>query len=95
LSAGLIFAQHAAQRQLWIRWNDDVARRLRGSAPLDRRMVSVRRLCAQEGKAPADVFTWATKEGHEILRVRRGNRFHFYILPLPADRQNATEVDNA
>ncbi len=87
--------QDAAQRQLWIRWNDDVARRLRGTAPLDRRMVSVRRLCAQERKPPADVFTWASKEGHEILRVRRGSSFHFYILPSPADRQNATEVDNA
>ena len=86
--------QDAAQRQLWIRWNDDVARRLRGSAPLDRRMVSVRQLCAQEGKPPAEVFTWASQEGHEIVRVRRGNRFNFYILPSFAECQSTTEDDD-
>ena len=87
--------QDAAQRQLWIRWNDDVARRLQGTAPLDRRMVSVRRLCAQEGKLPADVLVWASTQGHEILRVRRGTSFRFYILPAQPDCQRDKDVRHA
>jgi hypothetical protein len=87
--------QDAARRQLWIKWNDDVARRLQGTAPLDRRMVSVRRLCAQEDKLPADVFTWASTQGHEILRVRRGTGFHFYILPSQPERQCGEDVSHA
>ena len=87
--------QDAAQRQLWIRWNDDVARRLQGAAPLNRRMVSVRRLCAQEGKLPAEVFTWASTQGHEILRVRRGTSVRFYILPSCTDRQCGEDASHA
>jgi hypothetical protein len=39
--------QEAAQRQLWIKWDTDVAERLGGSAAIDARMISVRRICAQ------------------------------------------------
>ncbi len=87
--------QDAAQRQLWIKWNDDVARRLQGTAPLDRGMVSVRRLCAQERKLPSEVFTWASTQGHEILRVRRGTSFRFYILPSHTELQGSEEVGHA
>jgi DNA invertase Pin-like site-specific DNA recombinase len=73
--------QDAAQRQLWIKWNNDVERRLGGSAPIDKRMVSVKRLCAQEGKAAGEILRWASEHGHEILRVRRGTSFRFYIVP--------------
>jgi len=41
------------------------------------------------------VFAWASQEGHEIVRVRRGNRFNFYVLPSSTDRSSATEVDHA
>jgi DNA invertase Pin-like site-specific DNA recombinase len=76
--------QDAAQRQLWITWNDDVERRLSGTAPIDQRMISVKRLCAQEGKLAGDVLAWASTHGHEILRVRRGTSFRFYIVPSGA-----------
>jgi hypothetical protein len=73
--------QDAAQRQLWITWSDDVATRLKGSAPIDERMISVKRLCAQEHQLPGEVLTWASAHGHQILRVRRGTSFRFYIRP--------------
>jgi DNA invertase Pin-like site-specific DNA recombinase len=87
--------QDATRRQLWIRWNADVERRLNGSAVLDNRMISVRRLCAQEGKPPGAVLQWASSHGHTIIRVRRGTNFHFYIAPAPADRHSADEVGHA
>lgn len=37
--------QDAAQRQLWISWDEDVERRLCGTAPIDSSMISVKRLC--------------------------------------------------
>jgi hypothetical protein len=80
--------QDAAQRQLWIKWNTDVERRLGGSAPIDKRMVSVKRLCAQEGKAAPEVLQWASAHGHEILRVRRGTSFRFYIVPSAPNREH-------
>ena len=80
--------QDAAQRQLWIKWNDDVERRLGGTAPIDKRMVSVKRLCAQEGKAAGEVLRWASEHGHEILRVRRGTSFRFYIVPSDPDPEH-------
>jgi hypothetical protein len=87
--------QDATRRQLWIRWNADVERRLNGSAVLDNRMISVRRLCAQEGKPPGAVLQWASSHGHTIIRVRRGTNFHYYIAPTPADRHSADEVGHA
>ena len=87
--------QDATQRQLWIRWNADVERRLNGSAILDNRMISVRRLCAQERKPPSEVFQWARSHGHTIIRVRRGTNFHFYIAPALANRHGADGVGHA
>ena len=56
--------QDAAQHQLWIRWDDDIATRLNGGAPIDERMISVKRLCAQEDKLPGEVLNWASTHGH-------------------------------
>jgi hypothetical protein len=80
--------QDAAQHQLWIRWDDDVATRLNGGAPIDERMISVKRLCAQEDKLPGEVLNWASTHGHQILRVRRGTSFRFYILPRDHDPEH-------
>lgn len=73
--------QDTRQSQLWIRWGEDVAQRLSGGAPFDPQMVSVRRLCAVQGKHPDDVLAWARAEGHQIYRLRRGTALRFYILP--------------
>jgi len=80
--------QDAVQRQLWIRWNDDVERRLCGTSPIDASMVSVKRLCAQERKPAGEILTWAHEHGHEILRIRRGTTFRFYIVPGETDPEH-------
>jgi DNA invertase Pin-like site-specific DNA recombinase len=73
--------QDACQHQLWIRWDEEVVARLGGGAAFDPRMVSVRRLCAAQGKHPDDILTWARAKGHTIVRLRRGTAMRFYILP--------------
>jgi DNA invertase Pin-like site-specific DNA recombinase len=83
--------QDAAQRQLWIRWDGDVAHRLGGGAVLDARMISVRILCAEQGKHPGEVLGWASTHGHGLYRVRRGTGFRFYILPRAQHRLGGSE----
>jgi hypothetical protein len=51
-------------------------------------MISVKRLCAQEDKLPGEVLNWASTHGHQILRVRRGTSFRFYILPRDRDPEH-------
>jgi DNA invertase Pin-like site-specific DNA recombinase len=79
--------QDTRQSQLWIRWSEDVAQRLGGGAPFDPHMVSVRRLCAVQGKHPDDILTWARAEGHRIFRLRRGSALRFYILPCSSEQR--------
>lgn len=73
--------QDHRQSQLWITWTAEVVQRLDGSAPVDPRMVSVRRLCAQQAKNPEAILRWARDEGHPVFRLRRGSAFRFYVLP--------------
>lgn len=87
--------QDAAQRQVWITWNADVAHRLTGGATLDASMVSVRMLCAEQGKLPNQVLGWASTHGHAIYRVRRGTSFRFYILPRTTDAEHGKEMSDA
>jgi hypothetical protein len=87
--------QEATQRQLWIRWNDDVAQRLGGGAALDASMASVRRLCREQAKPPGEVLRWANASGHAIYRVRRGTTFRFYILPSAVQGRCAQETGHA
>ncbi len=79
--------QDTRQSQLWIRWSEDVAERLGGTAAFDPHMVSVRRLCAVQGKHPDDILTWARAEGHRVFRLRRGSALRFYILPRSSEQR--------
>lgn len=79
--------QDTRQAHLWIRWGEDVAERLGGGAPFDPRMVSVRRLCADQGKHPDDILAWARAEGHRVFRLRRGTALRFYILPCSSEQR--------
>jgi hypothetical protein len=69
------------QSHLWIRWSEEVAYRLNGSAIPDPQMVSVRTLCRTKEKRPAEIFAWARANGHAIYRLRRGKAMIFFILP--------------
>lgn len=79
---GVLSGKHDGdQSPLWIRWTDDVQRRLQGGATPDPRMVSVRSLCLQHGKRPDEILAWALANGHPIYRLRRGSTLRFFILP--------------
>jgi hypothetical protein len=81
--------QDAAQHQLWICWNADVVARLAGGATISQAMVSVRRLCRDQGQDAGGALTWAARTGHSIYRVRRGTSFRFYIQPGTTGSQEA------
>ena len=76
--------QDAAQRQLWITLNPEVAARLTGGATITEEMVSVKRLGKDQGRPARAVLAWAVSAGHTLYRVRRGSTFRFYIRPLDA-----------
>jgi DNA invertase Pin-like site-specific DNA recombinase len=73
--------QDAVQRQLWIAWDAETARRLEGGAVLDAGMVSLRRLCAEQGRPWAETVAWAVAAGHTVYRLRRGTTFRYYVRP--------------
>lgn len=73
--------QDSEKTQLWINWTPEIAKRLDGSAAPRTEMVSVRRLCADQGKHPDEILMWARSHGHEVFRLRRGSLFRFYVLP--------------
>ena len=73
--------QDAAQRQLWITWNAEIATRLTGGATITDEMVSVKRLCQHQKRTAGAMLAWAATAGHTIYRVRRGSTFRFYIRP--------------
>lgn len=68
----------------WVVWNEDVGYRLGGDAVPEPGMVSVRSLCAAQGKQRDEVLVWAQANGHALYRLRRGSRKPFFILPQDA-----------
>jgi hypothetical protein len=68
-------------RAIWIAWTPQLENHLRGDARPHPMMVSVRSLCNSRSASPAEVYKWATQNGHQIFRLRRGSQFRFYILP--------------
>ena len=55
--------------------------KLDGTAPIDSTCVSFKRLMAEKKRTVAQVVELAKKEGYEILRIRRGSKYCFYIRP--------------
>jgi DNA invertase Pin-like site-specific DNA recombinase len=84
--------QDAAQRQLWITWNAEVAGRMLGGATITEEMVSVKRLCQHQGRPAGAVLAWAASAGHTIYRVRRGSTFRFYIRPQTIRSEEAADA---
>lgn len=74
--------QTGRQAQLWVRADDDAVARLNGSAPVDSTAISMRHLMKTTGKPERDIVEWAKREGHRILRVRRGKTACFYVQPV-------------
>ena len=79
---GLLPGKHdGGQSPLWVHWSQEVMERLMGGASPDPRMVSVRRLCQEQGQRPERVFAWTVAQGHAVYRLRRGSTLKFYVLP--------------
>lgn len=80
---GILSGKHASdQTPLWIQWSDALLDRLKGNAPLDPRMVSVRSLCLTQHKPFDQVIAWALHAGHGLYRLRWGSKWGFFVLPV-------------
>jgi hypothetical protein len=73
--------------QLWIKANEKTIERLNGTSSIDHGCVSLKRLMAERKEQTAEVVAWAKNEGNEILRVRRGNTYRFYIRPKEPEKK--------
>ena len=79
---GILSGKHlSGQAHLWIFVDEEVERRLNGSARPDARMVSTKRLSQEQGKQLPELIAQAQRNGDQIYRLRRGNRQCFYLLP--------------
>ena len=76
--------QDGPDTRYWVWWHEDVRYRFSGDAISDPRMVSVRSLCATQGKQRPEVLAWTRSHGYTIYRLQRGSRKRFYLLPPTA-----------
>jgi hypothetical protein len=51
-------------------------------APVDATAISMRHLMKTTGKPEREIVDWAKREGHRVLRVRRGKTACFYVQPV-------------
>lgn len=70
---------------MWIKADKETLKRLNGTAPIDPACVPMRRLVTERKQQISEIVAWAKNEGNEILRVRRGARFLFYIRPAKSE----------
>jgi DNA invertase Pin-like site-specific DNA recombinase len=84
---GLLPGKHdGGQSILWIQWTEEVRERLMGGAAPHPKMVSVKRLCREQGRSPSAILAWAQNHGHTIYRLRRGSVMRFFILPADSSK---------
>ncbi len=74
------------QCRLWIKTNEEMIKKLDGTAPIDSTCVSFKRLMAERKRTMAEVVELAKNKGYEILRIRRGSKYCFYIQPTKIDK---------
>lgn len=75
-------ARFAKQADLWVRLDDEVKRRLDGTATFDKSVKSFYSLIRSAGMSQEKIIQWSKENGHEIIRLRRGTLCRFYIRPL-------------
>ncbi len=89
-NAGILDGHQDDERcQLWIKADAETIKRLNGTVPIDPGCVSVRRLVTERKQQMSEIVAWAKNEGKEILRVRRGSRFFFYIRSAKSEGSKA------
>lgn len=70
-----------AQSPLWIYLDDSIIKRLNGSADFDLTIRTFRSLLKDQQMSKEELIKWVKLNDHEILRLKRGKIFHFYIRP--------------
>jgi hypothetical protein len=81
-------ARFAKQEALWVYLDDEIKKRLDGTASFDKMVKSFPSLMRTTGMTKEEVIQWSKENGHEIIRLRRGAHCRFYIRPLSTS--NAT-----
>lgn len=79
---GVLRGQHAGgQSSIWIRSEPDLVARLNGTAKIGPSANSISKLAKTLNKSIKETVLWASQEGLEIVRVRRGSQYRFYVQP--------------
>ena len=76
------------QGMLWIYWNEEVKKRLDGTASFDSTVKTFRSIMKTTGMTQQEVIKWANDNDNEIIRLRRGKTLHFFIRPYKSQVSN-------
>lgn len=69
------------QSKLWIFLDDDTIRRLNGTAEFDSTVKTLASVIKETKITKEELIKWAKSSEHEVLRLKRGEIFQFYIKP--------------
>lgn len=69
------------QAKLWIFLNEKDIKRLNGAAEYDLTIKTFKSVMKETGMSKEELIKWAKLNNHEILRLKRGELFRFYIKP--------------
>ena len=69
------------QSKLWIYLNEEIIKRLNGTAEFDTTIKTFRSVIKEMSLSRQALVEWVKLNNHEIIRLKRGNAFHFYIKP--------------
>ena len=79
---GILQGQHAGgQSSIWIQLEPNLVTRLNGTAIIGPSANSLSKLAKTLEKSVRDTVLWAEQEELEIVRVRRGSQYRFYVQP--------------
>lgn len=73
------------QAKLWIYLNESDVNRLNGTSKFDLTIKTFSSVMRETGMTKENLIKWTKSNNHEILRLKRGEMFHFYIKPHPND----------
>ncbi len=79
---GILEGHHAGgQCQLWIKVSEKRLHELDGSYSIGPEANTLMKLRSTLNKSTKDAVVWARNNGHKVIRVLRGQRYQFYVIP--------------
>lgn len=78
----------AVNPPLWIRCDEATVKSLDGSAKIDGKANSIKRLIKTMARSEQEIVAWAKSSGHHVVRARRGSAYRFYVIPQDANVSN-------